>query len=78
MTSNNRPSSSKQPEADRKSKALEGLPAKFVSAMRTLFDILDEEKTGFIALVDFEKYIRQEREEEGGGTAPLAVVESLR
>ena len=28
------------------SKALQGLPPKFVSAMRTLFDVMDDKKTG--------------------------------
>jgi hypothetical protein len=78
MTSNTRSSPSGQPpDIYSKSKALEGLPAKFVAAMRTLFDILDEEKSGFILLADFEMYMRKEREEEGGGV-PLGVVESLR
>ena len=77
MSSNNRTSSSKRSELYSKSKAMEGLPVKFVSAMRILFDILDEQKSGFIALADFEMYMRQERE-EGGGGVPLGVVESLR
>jgi hypothetical protein len=78
MTSNSKSIPSCQPpDAYSKSKALEGLPAKFVAAMRTLFDILDEEKSGFILLADFEMYMRKEREEEGGGV-PLGVVESLR
>jgi hypothetical protein len=78
MTSNSKSILSCQPpDVYSKSKALEGLPAKFVAAMRTLFDILDEEKSGFILLADFEMYMRKEREEEGGGV-PLGVVESLR
>lgn len=76
MTTNNRPSS-KVSDVYSKSKALEGLPVKFVSAMRTLFDILDEQKSGFIALADFEMYMRREREEDGSAV-PLGIVESLR
>lgn len=58
---NNR-TASKRSDMYSSSKALEGLPVKFVSAIRTLFDILDEQKTGFISLADFEQYMRQERE----------------
>ena len=32
------------------SRALEGLPVKFVSAMRTLFDVLDDNKSGSVSL----------------------------
>ena len=76
MSASNR-TSSKRPEVYSRSKALEGLPVKFVSAIRTLFDILDEQKTGFISLADFELYMRQERD-EGSTSVPLGVVESLR
>lgn len=33
---------------------LDNLPKKFVSSMRTLFDIMDDKKTGFVKLVDIE------------------------
>jgi Ca2+-binding EF-hand superfamily protein len=77
MAGNNKSSSAKRPDMSSKSKAFEGLPVKFVTAMRTLFDILDEQKTGFIALADFEMYMRQEGE-DGSRSVPLGVVDSLR
>lgn len=33
---------------DAKNSATEGLPPKFVLSMRTLFDILDDKRTGFV------------------------------
>jgi len=33
---------------DVKNSAAEGLPAKFVLSMRTLFDILDDKRTGYV------------------------------
>ena len=33
---------------DVKNSATEGLPAKFVVSMRTLFDILDDKNTGYV------------------------------
>lgn len=33
---------------DVKNSATEGLPAKFVLSMRTLFDILDDKRTGYV------------------------------
>lgn len=33
---------------DVKNAATEGLPAKFVLSMRTLFDILDDKRTGYV------------------------------
>jgi hypothetical protein len=77
MSGNNKNTSAKRPDISSKSKAFEGLPVKFVTAMRTLFDILDEQKTGFIALADFEMYMRQERD-DGSRSVPLGVVDSLR
>ena len=61
------------------SRALEGLPVKFVSAMRTLFDVLDDNKTGSVSLADIEHWWRKDREEQGGtGGIPNGVIESLR
>jgi len=59
------------------SSALQGLPVKFVSAMRTLFDVLDDRKTGYISLTDIESRWCQEKD-EGGGSVPAGVVDSLR
>ena len=62
-----------------KSRALEGLPVKFVTAMRTLFDVLDDNKTGSVSLADIEHWWRKDREEQGGaGGIPNGVIESLR
>lgn len=59
------------------SRALEGLPTKFVLAMRTLFDVLDDQKTGCVALADIELWWRKDQEETGGNL-PHGVIESLR
>ena len=58
------------------SKALQGLPVKFVSAMRTLFDVLDDKKSGFISLTDIET--RWTQKEEEGGAVPSGVIDCLR
>jgi len=58
------------------SKALQGLPEKFVSAMRTLFDVMDDNKTGFISLADIESRWCSDKEE--GGSVPPGVIDSLR
>ena len=60
------------------SRALEGLPPKFVTAMRTLFDVLDDNKSGTVSLADIEHWWRKDRDEHGGGTVPNGVIESLR
>ena len=61
------------------SRALEGLPPKFVTAMRTLFDVLDDNKTGSVSLADIEHWWRKDRDEHGGGgSVPNGVIESLR
>ena len=60
------------------SRALEGLPVKFVSAMRTLFDVLDDNKSGSVSLADIEHWWRKDREEQGGTGIPNGVIESLR
>ena len=53
-----------------------GLPEKFVSAMRTLFDVMDDNKTGFISLADIESRWCSDKEE--GGSVPPGVIDSLR
>ena len=58
------------------SKALQGLPVKFVSAMRILFDMMDDQKTGYISLADIET--RWSQKEEEGGTVPTGVIDCLR
>ena len=58
------------------SRALEGLPKQFVTAMRTLFDVLDDTKSGQVALSDIEMWWRKDKEE--GGSVPNGVIESLR
>ena len=60
------------------SRALEGLPVKFVTAMRTLFDVLDDNKTGSVSLADIELWWRKDREEQGSSGIPNGVIESLR
>jgi len=61
------------------SRALEGLPSKFVTAMRTLFDVLDDNKSGSVSLSDIEHWWRKDRDEHGGvGSVPNGVIESLR
>ena len=61
------------------SRALEGLPPKFVKAMRTLFDVLDDNKSGTVSLADIEHWWRKDRDEHGGGgSVPNGVIESLR
>jgi len=65
----------KEEYATSPSKALQGLPPKFVSALRTLFDVMDDKKTGFIHLSDIES--RWNHDEDGVGL-PAGVVDSLR
>nr|CAG4648032.1 EOG090X08VB [Moina brachiata]SVE93101.1 EOG090X08VB [Moina brachiata] len=56
------------------SAALEGLPKQFVLAMKTLFEVMDDKKTGFVKLSDLEAFWS----EEGLTSLPKGVVESLR
>nr|CAG4643321.1 EOG090X08VB [Ilyocryptus agilis] len=56
------------------SAALEGLPKQFVSAMKTLFEIMDDKKTGFVRLTDLENFWS----DEGLDGMPRGVLESLR
>ncbi|CAG9864770.1 unnamed protein product [Phyllotreta striolata] len=50
---------------------LDGLPKRFVDAMRTLFDIMDDKRTGFVRLADIEQRWRADN-------APKGVIDSLR
>ena len=68
----------KMKDQSSQSRALEGLPPKFVTAMRTLFDVLDDNKSGTVSLADIEHWWRKDRDENGGGTVPNGVIESLR
>ncbi|GFU07495.1 hypothetical protein TNCV_2224882 [Trichonephila clavipes] len=55
---------------------LDALPKPFVSAMRVLFDVMDDKRTGYVRLVDIEK-----RWQENGSVTrglPNGVIESLR
>lgn len=53
---------------------LDGLPKQFVTAMRTLFDIMDDKKTGFVNLIDIEN----RWQDDGSKGLPKGVIESLR
>ena len=69
----------KMKDQSSQSRALEGLPPKFVTAMRTLFDVLDDNKSGTVSLADIEHWWRKDRDEHGGGSGvPNGVIESLR
>ena len=54
--------------------SIEGLPKQFVTSLRILFDILDEDRTGFVRLCDIESRWH----EEGVKGLPSGVVETLR
>lgn len=53
---------------------LENLPKKFVSSMRTLFDIMDDKRTGFVKLADIEA----RWQDDGSKGLPFGVIECLR
>lgn len=53
---------------------LENLPKKFVSSMRTLFDIMDDKRTGFVRLVDIEA----RWQDDGSKGLPHGVIDCLR
>lgn len=55
------------------SKNMESLPKQFVSAMRTLFDIMDDKHTGYVRLTDIENRWRDDRTKG----LPRGVIESL-
>ncbi|KFB52543.1 hypothetical protein ZHAS_00020793 [Anopheles sinensis] len=53
---------------------IDGLPPAFVAAMRTLFDIMDDRKTGFVRLADIE----ERWQDDGSKGLPSGVIDSLR
>lgn len=53
---------------------LDGLPKHFVAAMRTLFDIMDDQNTGFVKYVDIEG----RWQDDGTQGLPKGVLESLK
>lgn len=56
------------------SSPLENLPKKFVSSMRTLFDIMDDKRTGFVKLSDIEA----RWQDDGSKGLPHGVIDCLR
>lgn len=54
--------------------SIEGLPKQFVKSLRVLFDILDEQRCGFVRFVDIESRWH----EEGVQGLPSGVIEALR
>ncbi|XP_013200692.1 suppressor APC domain-containing protein 2 [Amyelois transitella] len=56
------------------SRNMESLPKQFISAMRTLFDIMDDKHTGFVKLTDIENRWRDDRTKG----LPRGVIESLK
>uniref|UniRef100_A0A182NF63 Suppressor APC domain-containing protein n=1 Tax=Anopheles dirus TaxID=7168 RepID=A0A182NF63_9DIPT len=53
---------------------VDGLPKAFVAAMRTLFDIMDDRKTGCVRLADIE----ERWQDDGSKGLPRGVIDSLR
>lgn len=53
---------------------MENLPKQFVTAMRTLFDIMDDKRTGFVRLSDIE----HRWQDDGAKGLPHGVIDSLR
>ncbi|KAI4470678.1 hypothetical protein MML48_1g16489 [Holotrichia oblita] len=56
------------------SSTLDGLPKQFVTAMRTLFDIMDDKRTGHVNFADIEN----RWQDDGSKGLPKGVIESLR
>ncbi|XP_063910839.1 suppressor APC domain-containing protein 2 [Zophobas morio] len=56
------------------SSTLDGLPKQFVSAMRTLFDIMDDKRSGLVNFSDIEN----RWQDDGSKGLPKGVLESLR
>lgn len=54
---------------------LDGLPKQFVTAMRTLFDIMDDKHTGFVNFSDIEN---RWQDDNSSKNLPKGVIESLR
>ncbi|XP_013102401.2 suppressor APC domain-containing protein 2 isoform X2 [Stomoxys calcitrans] len=54
--------------------ACDALPKAFVQSMKTLFDILDDQRTGYVKFVDIEKGWQ----DDGSKGLPRGVIESLR
>ncbi|XP_061401836.1 suppressor APC domain-containing protein 2 [Musca vetustissima] len=54
--------------------AFDALPKPFVQSMKTLFDILDDQRSGFVKFVDIEKGWQ----DDGSKGLPRGVIESLR
>lgn len=54
--------------------SIEGLPKQFIKSLRVLFDILDEQRCGYVRLVDIESRWH----EEGVKGLPSGVIEALR
>ncbi|XP_067631399.1 suppressor APC domain-containing protein 2 [Eurosta solidaginis] len=53
---------------------MDALPKQFVTSMKTLFDILDDQHTGFVRFVDIEKGWQ----DDGSKGLPYGVIDSLR
>lgn len=53
---------------------IEGLPKHFVDAMRTLFDIMDDQRTGYVKYAEIE----ERWQEDGAQNMPKNVLESLK
>lgn len=45
---------------------LDALPKPFVTAMRTLFDVMDDKRTGYVRLTDIEKRWHEENGNPNG------------
>lgn len=56
------------------SSAFDALPKPFVQSMKTLFDILDDQQTGYVKFLDIEKGWQ----DDGSKGLPRGVIESLR
>lgn len=57
--------------------SLDDLPKRFVVAMKTLFDIMDDQKTGYISLKDIEARWASGRDDGVSSVVPNGVIESL-
>lgn len=73
-TTNSANSHSNNSSCGNGSSPLENLPKKFVSSMRTLFDIMDDKRTGFVKLSDIEA----RWQDDGSKGLPHGVLDCLR